>query len=162
MFFFWGRSNTIAGIYTYSSGRKHTLRKTPYLPNHICYASAVYLTRKLTFTAIFSARPTDQFGAIFNPKNTSETNATNNTPSTWKTYKLSRHRWCCLASNVDDTDNHSHSGRCQPLTDCKARATQRSLRVTVYTGAALQNANTARRTFFVICSCVVKKRLGSM
>ena len=48
--------------------------------------------RKLIFTAIFQVLPTDQFDAFFNPKNASETNTTNNTPSTWKTYELSRHR----------------------------------------------------------------------
>ena len=45
-----------------------------------------------------------------------------------KTCKLSRHRYC-LTLNFGDNANHSHSDRCQPLTDCKARETQRSLRV---------------------------------
>ena len=67
--------------YIYCSVRKHALRKTRYLPNHICYASAVYLTTKLTFTAIFLVLLSDQFDAFSNPKNTSETN-TSNTPPT--------------------------------------------------------------------------------
>ena len=62
----------------YSSGRKRSLRKTPYLPNNKCYTSAVYLRRKLVFSAIFLEPLTDQFDSFFNPKNTSETNATNN------------------------------------------------------------------------------------
>ena len=42
----------------HSSGRKHALRKTSHVPNHICQAAAVYIRRKLTFTAIFSIRLT--------------------------------------------------------------------------------------------------------
>ena len=52
---------------SFSSG-KHALRKASYLPSHICPASAVYLRRKLTFTAIFLAQLTDHFDASFNPK----------------------------------------------------------------------------------------------
>ena len=92
----------------YSSGRKHALRKTSYLTKHICYASAVCLRRKLTFTAIFLAQLTDQFDASFNPKNASETNATSNT-STRKTYEFSCHR--CLTLNFGDNANHWHNDR---------------------------------------------------
>ena len=118
------RSYTNSGIYIYSSGTNHDLRKTPYLPNPICYASAIYLGRNLTFTAIFWVLLTDQFDA-FNPKNASETNATKNTPPTSKPYEFTRHR-CCLPLNFGDNANHSHFDRCQPLTDRSARATQRS------------------------------------
>ena len=52
--FFLRRSPTISSIYCLN--RKHSLRKTSYLPNHICNASAVYPRRKLTFTAIFLVR----------------------------------------------------------------------------------------------------------
>ena len=58
-------------VYIYSSGRKHASRNTPILPNHICYASAVYLKRKLKFTAIFSLPLTDQFAVFTQPENTS-------------------------------------------------------------------------------------------
>ena len=62
----------------YDSGGNHALRKTSYLPNHVCYPSAVYLRRKLTFTALFWVRlKYYQFDTFFNPKNASETNATN-------------------------------------------------------------------------------------
>ena len=72
--------HTISSTYTiYSSNRKHALRKTPYLPNHICYAAAVYFRRELTFTAIFLFLPTDYFDEC--PINASETAATNNTPT---------------------------------------------------------------------------------
>ena len=64
------------------SGEKHALRKTPYLPNHICDASTVYLGIKLIFTVIFLVPLTNQFAAFFNPKNASETKATNNNPPT--------------------------------------------------------------------------------
>ena len=49
----------------------------------------------------------------------------NNTPPAWKTYEFSRHR-CCLTLTFGDNVTHSHSDRCQPLTDRKARATQSS------------------------------------
>ena len=63
--------------YIHFSGRKHALRKTSYLPNHICFASAVCLRRKLTLTAILLVRLTCQFDVIVNPENASETNGTN-------------------------------------------------------------------------------------
>ena len=66
----------------YISVRKHALHKTPYLPNNISYASAVYLGRHITCTVLFLVRLTYRFGAFFNPKNASEANATNNTPLT--------------------------------------------------------------------------------
>ena len=93
IFSFWAEGILFLVI-MYSSGRKHALGRTPYLPNHIFYASAVCVRRKLTFTAIFLVLLTDQFDAFFNPENASETSTTNNTPPTWKTYELSRHRRC--------------------------------------------------------------------
>ena len=72
----------------------HALRKTPYLPIHICYASAVYLGRKFKFTAFFLGPLilTNGFDA-FNPKNASETNATiQETLRHLKTYEFSRRR----------------------------------------------------------------------
>ena len=104
----------------YFSDTKHALRKTPYLPNHICciYVCAVYLRRKLAFMAILLVRLTNQFDAFFNPKNVSETNATNNAQPTWKTYEFSRHR-CCFTLKFGDNVNHSHSDRCQPRTTVK-------------------------------------------
>ena len=51
-----------------------------YLPNRTSAVTAVCLSRKLTFTAIFFGLPPDQFDAFFNPKNVSETNAINVTP----------------------------------------------------------------------------------
>ena len=58
---------------------------TPYEKRHtsqtVCYAPAVYLRRKLTFTAIFLVLLTDRFHAFFNPTHASETNATSNTPT---------------------------------------------------------------------------------
>ena len=46
------------------------------------YAFAVYLGKKLSFTAILLELLTDEFDAFFNPKNTSETNAKSNSPLT--------------------------------------------------------------------------------
>ena len=51
-----------------------------YLPNRTSVAIAVYLRRKLTSTAIFFVLLPDQFDAMFNPKNVSETNAINIIP----------------------------------------------------------------------------------
>ena len=42
--------------------------------------SAVYLRRKLTFTAIALVPLTNQFKVLVNPENASETNATSNSP----------------------------------------------------------------------------------
>ena len=45
-----------------------------YVPNRTSAVIAVYLRRKLAFTAIFLVLP-DQFDAFFNPKIVSETNS---------------------------------------------------------------------------------------
>ena len=91
------------------------IRKTPYLPNHICYASAVYLGRKPTFATIFLARPKNKIDAFFNPKNASEMNARNNTPPTRKAYEFSSHR-CCLTFNFGNNVNQSHEWKVTPWT----------------------------------------------
>ena len=112
-------------VYILAVGNTHYGKRPT--SRYICYDSAVYHKRKLTFTAIFLVLLTDQFDAIFNPKNASETNDINNTSPTSKTYEFSRHRYC-LTLNFGDNANHSQSDRCQPLTDCLAQATPRSLR----------------------------------
>ena len=68
--------------YIQSSGGKHALKKTSYLPNNICKTFAVFLRINLTFTAVFLERLTDHFHAFFNPQTPSEMNATNITPPT--------------------------------------------------------------------------------
>ena len=96
-FFHFEQKHTISSIHWYILAvGTHALRKTPYLPIRICYASAVYLGRKFSFTAFFLVLLTNRFDA-FNPKNASETTLyTNNTPPTWKTYEFSRHRSMCF------------------------------------------------------------------
>ena len=75
----------------YNSGKKHAFRKTLYLPNHICYASAVYLRGKVGLTVIFLGSPTNSFDA-FLLKNV-------RVLPTWKTYELWCDR-CCLTLNI--------------------------------------------------------------
>ena len=103
LFFVLSRSHTISSIYILPVGNKFALRNKSYLPNHICYASVVYLGRKLTFTptvtAICLVLLTDQFVTFFSPKDAWETNATSNTPTTWKTYEFPRHR-CLIAPRI--------------------------------------------------------------
>ena len=169
-FFFFEQNLQVPGILFlgyifYSiSGRKHALRKTSHLPNRICYSSAVYLRRNITFASIFLGRLADQFDAIFNPKNASGTNATKYTPSTWKTYEFSRHR-CCLTLNFGDNASYSQSDRCQPLTDRKERAKQRTftcwgLQNDKNTGINLRDAKHNKTHSSVIHSWF-KKTLGS-
>ena len=94
LFFRLSRRYTISSIYIYFffAVGKQSLRKTPYLPNYICHATAVYLWKKLRFTAIFLVLPTSQFDSFINPiintKNASETNATNNTPTNLKKERI--------------------------------------------------------------------------
>ena len=123
-FFFLSRRNISPGIYILALGSTPYGKKA-YLPNQTYKSSAVYLRRKLTFTAIFLVLTTNQFDAFFNPKNASDRNATNSARPTWKTYEVSRRRRC-LTLIFGDNANHSHSDRCQPLTTVKARASQRS------------------------------------
>ena len=57
-------------IYIYSSCRKHALRKPSYrqISRTMCYAPAIYLRIKLTFTAIILVLSKDQFDAFLNTK----------------------------------------------------------------------------------------------
>lgn len=74
-----------------SSGSKHALRKTAYLPNRTSIVTAVYLRRKLTLMVLyfFVVLLPNHLNAFFNPKNASETNAINITPpSTGQLEKL--------------------------------------------------------------------------
>ena len=108
-------------VYSLAVG-KHSLRKTPYLPSHICYASdsAVYLKRKLTFTVVVSGRQTNPFDAFFSPKNaaSSKENVRVLAPPMING---------CLTLVFSDDANHSHSNhRCLPRTERKSWATQRS------------------------------------
>ena len=64
----------------HSSGRKHALRKTAYLPKQTCVWYAQYLRLRHTFTPIFLGQMPDQFDAFFDPKNASEKNAQKITP----------------------------------------------------------------------------------
>ena len=159
-FFFLRKRSAISSIFAsyIFSGREHALRKTAYVPVQTWKSSAVYLRRKLTFTATFLVRLTYQLDAFFNPKHASDTNSTNNTPSIWKMYEFSRHR-CRLVLKVGDTANYSHSDRCQPLTIVKHEP--RKLRVrgcrTTKIHAQLYGMQTQLGVLFRDAACSAKK-----
>ena len=155
--------------YIYSSGRKHALRKTAYLPNRTCVAASwTCQIKAYIHHNPFCSRARDQFHAIFNQKNASEKDAKNITSSivNLKTYEFSRHQ-CCVALKFGDNANHSYSDRCQPLTDPQARATQlcwraRGCRMPQYS-TTLRHANTTCfKSVLFRDLLVAKRRLGSM
>ena len=121
LFFLQKKLRILFLVYILAVG-KHSLRNTPCLPNHICYASEESLHSRQYFWYYWqinlthsSTRKTPQRRTLRITLRQLE-----------KTYESSRHR-CCLALNFGDNANHSHSDdRCLPLTDREARATQHS------------------------------------
>ena len=123
---FLSRSHPIS-IYSgvYFSGRKHALRKTAYLPNQTCDSFVVYRRKNLCSRQSFwNHRRINSTHS--STRKTPQRRALQITLQLKKMREFSRHR-CCLTLNFGDNVNHSHSDRCQPLTDRRARVTQRSV-----------------------------------
>ena len=110
-------------------GKRHTSRTIAFEP------LPSYLGRKLTSTAIFLVllvlTGNRLFGRVFHPEKRLRDERYKHISTNLKNVRVLAPpmlfnvelRRCCLPLNFGDSANHSHSDRCQPLTDRKERRT---------------------------------------
>ena len=145
MFFSWSWSYNISSIYSvYSSGRKHALRGSD--------TSRTISVKPLqsSFEESLHSRQSFWYGWQITQTHSStrrDERYKQQSANLKKVREFSRHPVrLCLALNFDDNINHSHSHRCQPLTDSEARATQRS-----FTGYGVPHDQKKYRHSFTGC-----------